>query len=277
MKNGTLTTRGNRVELRFERRLAHPPEKVWRALTENKELAHWFPARIEGPREAGAELRFFFEEGDPGTGKLSVFDPPRVLEYTWEGDVLRWELRPEGTGCLLVFTTIPSDRANVARDATGWHFCLDNLEAGLAGDPKAGFDKERFSSLNAEYAARFGLGSFPAFLTGSANRVAPASMNIPGVDAYVFDGADGTQLLLCHAKSDARTGEQWRDSDEYLVVLEGSYVLTINGMDIELGAGREFIIPRSARISGRFAAGTRTLHAFGGQRIQRAEVPGPTR
>ncbi len=39
MKHGTLTTKGNRVELRFERRLAHPPEKVWRALTDNQELA----------------------------------------------------------------------------------------------------------------------------------------------------------------------------------------------------------------------------------------------
>ena len=88
----------------------------------------------------------------------------------------------------------------------------------------------------------------------------------------MFDGADGTQLLLCHAKSDAETGEQWRDSDEYLVVLEGSYVLRINGMDIQLGAGREFVIPRSARISGRFTAGTRTLHAFGGRGLQRAEA-----
>jgi uncharacterized protein YndB with AHSA1/START domain len=271
MKHGTLTTKGNKVELRFERRLAHPPEKVWRALTDSQELAHWFPARIEGAREAGAELRFFFAEGEPTRGKISVFEPPRVLEYTWEGDVLRWELKPEGKGCLLVFTTIPADRANVARDATGWHFCLDNLEAAVDGNPASGFDKERFSSLNAEYAARFGLGSFPAFLLGAANRVADASLRIPGVEAYVFDGADGTQLTLCHAKSDADTGEQWREFDEYLVVLEGRYVLRINDMDIELGAGREFVIPRGARISGRFTAGTRTIHAFGGKTFERAK------
>jgi uncharacterized protein YndB with AHSA1/START domain len=271
MKHGTLTKKGNQVELRFERRLAHPPEKVWRALTDKAELAHWFPARIEGAREAGAELRFFFAEGEPTRGRISVFEPPRVLEYTWEGDLLRWELRPEGTGCLLVFTTLPGDRAHVSRDATGWHFCLDNLEAAIDGRPGAGFDKERFSELNAEYAARFGLGSFPAFLLGAANRVAPASLSLPGLEAYVFDGADGTQLTLCHAKSDAVTAEQWRESDEYLVVLEGTYVVHINGMDIELGAGREFVIPRGARISGRYTAGTRTLHAFAGRGLKRAE------
>ncbi|HLM47404.1 MAG TPA: SRPBCC domain-containing protein, partial [Myxococcaceae bacterium] len=107
MKHGTLTKKDTQVELRFERRLAHPPEKVWRALTDSQELAHWFPARIEGARESGAELRFFFEEGAPGSGRISVFDPPRLLQYSWDGDVLRWELRPEGTGCLLVFTTVP--------------------------------------------------------------------------------------------------------------------------------------------------------------------------
>ncbi|MDI1435768.1 SRPBCC domain-containing protein [Polyangium sorediatum] len=269
MKNGTLTTKGNHVELRFERRLAHAPEKVWRALTETQELAHWFPARIEGAREAGAGLQFFFEEGAPGAGKLLVFEPPRLLEYTWEGDVLRWELVPEGKGCLLIFTTIPAERANVARDATGWHFCLDNLEAAVDGTPAAGFDKARFSALNAEYAARFGLGSFPAFLTSAANHVAADSLHIPGVEAYVFDGADGTQILLCHAKTDADTDEQWRDADEYLAVLEGSYVLRINGMDMELRAGREFVVPRGARVSGRFSAGTRTMHAFRGRSLGR--------
>ena len=269
MKHGTLTKKDTQVELRFERRLAHPPEKVWRALTDSQELAHWFPARIEGARESGAELRFFFEEGAPGSGRISVFDPPRLLQYSWDGDVLRWELRPEGTGCLLVFTTVPGDRANAARDATGWHFCLDNLEAAVDGNPAAGFDKERFSALNAEYAARFGLGSFPAFLRSPANRVADTSLRIPGVEASVFDGADGTQLTLCHAQSDATTGEQWQDFDEYLAVLEGSYVLTINGMEIQLGAGRQFVVPRGARISGRFSAGTRTLHAFSGRGLGR--------
>lgn len=271
MKHGTLMTKDNHVEIRFERRLAHPPEKVWRALTDDQELSRWFPARIEGAREIGAELRFFFEEGEPGTGKLSVFDPPRVLEFTWDGDVLRWELRPEGTGCLLVFTTVFGERARAARDATGWHFCLDNLEATIDGNPAAGFDKERFSALNADYAARFGLGGFPAFMTNSANRVSEDSLRIPGVEAYVFDGAEGTQLTLCHAKSDASTGEQWRDFDEYLAVLEGCYTLSINGMEVQLGRGQEFIVPRGARVSGRFTAGTRTLHAFGGQGLKRAE------
>jgi uncharacterized protein YndB with AHSA1/START domain len=277
MRHGTLTKKNDHVELRFERRLAHPPEKVWRALTDNAELSHWFPARIDGPREAGAPLRFVFPDdpSEPTTGKISVFEPPRLLEYTWAGDVLRWELTPDGKGCLLVFTTIPGDRANASRDATGWHFCLDNLEARVDGKPAAAFDKERFSQLTAEYDAKFGLGAFPAFLLSAANRVAPASLNVPGVDAYLFDGADGSQVMLCHAKSDAVTDEQWRDFDEYFTVLEGTCVLTINGLAIELGAGREFVIPRSARISRRYTAGTRTIHALGGRGLKRDGAKSP--
>lgn len=92
---------------RFERRLRHPPEKVWRALTEAKELAAWFPARMEGRREKGAPLRFVFRDGEPDAdGRVTEWDPPRVLAYTMGREDLRWELSPlPDNGCLLVLTT----------------------------------------------------------------------------------------------------------------------------------------------------------------------------
>ncbi len=58
---GTLDRSGDRWQLRFERWLPHPPEKVWRALTEPQHLAAWFPSRIDGERAAGARLTFVFE------------------------------------------------------------------------------------------------------------------------------------------------------------------------------------------------------------------------
>ena len=39
---GTYETVDNRPALRFERRLAHPIDKVWRAVTEPDELGRWF-------------------------------------------------------------------------------------------------------------------------------------------------------------------------------------------------------------------------------------------
>ena len=43
-----------RWRLRFTRALAHPPEKVWRAITEPEHLASWFRPRS---RETGWRAR----------------------------------------------------------------------------------------------------------------------------------------------------------------------------------------------------------------------------
>lgn len=165
---GTLHRDGNRASLRFERRLAHAPEKVWRALTVNDELRHWFPARIDGPREGGAPLRFVFppkpgqlpsdttEEGPSMEGTMRACDAPRLLEYDWGGEILRWTLAPSEGGTLLVFTHTFEDVAKSARDASGWHICLDSMECRLDGRPAAGFTPERFDALFEDYAARFG-------------------------------------------------------------------------------------------------------------------------
>ena len=52
--DGRLVAVGDRFQLRFTRKLPHPPEKVWRALTEPKHLAAWFPTDVEGERAPGA-------------------------------------------------------------------------------------------------------------------------------------------------------------------------------------------------------------------------------
>jgi hypothetical protein len=45
---GTLTRQGDRWVLTFTRRLAHPREKVWRAVTEPEHLSAWYPQQIVG-------------------------------------------------------------------------------------------------------------------------------------------------------------------------------------------------------------------------------------
>jgi hypothetical protein len=53
---GTLVKRDDVWRLTFTRRLPHPPDKVWRAVTEPEHLATWFPDKIVGDRRAGASL-----------------------------------------------------------------------------------------------------------------------------------------------------------------------------------------------------------------------------
>ena len=80
---GTLEQVDGRWQLRFVRRLAFSPERVWRALTEPQHLEAWFPTAIEGDRAAGAPLRFVFRhgEGPPCDGEMVTYDPPSALEY----------------------------------------------------------------------------------------------------------------------------------------------------------------------------------------------------
>src|SRR5436305_12845843 len=101
---GTLTRQGDRWTLTFTRRLAHPREKVWRAVTEPELLAAWYPQEIVGERRAGAPLRFVMSGGDGFDGQMRVFDRPGVMEFTWGAELLRSELRADGTGTVRALT-----------------------------------------------------------------------------------------------------------------------------------------------------------------------------
>ena len=60
---GAYDTIENRPALSFERRLSHPVDVVWRAITKSEELEHWFPSRVDVDEfEPGAEMTFTFDE-----------------------------------------------------------------------------------------------------------------------------------------------------------------------------------------------------------------------
>ena len=126
----------DRVGLRYHRSLHHPPDKVWRALTESEHLRHWLPCDIVGERRAGAdvELPFWpdhietFGIDEPVlTGQILVWEPTSMFEWTWAGDVLRFELAPRGDGTDLTFTTWFADPDVAAGAGGGYHVCLDHL------------------------------------------------------------------------------------------------------------------------------------------------------
>lgn len=155
---GTLERGDGTVTLRFTRQLAHPPEKVWRALTEDEHLEAWFPTTIDGPREAGAKLEFRFRTLDipPMQGEIMRCEPPRLLEFSWGEDLLRFELAPQDSGTALELTVTFDEIGKVARDATGWHTCLDELVSELDGSKAADGPDDRWHLLNQAYAERFG-------------------------------------------------------------------------------------------------------------------------
>jgi uncharacterized protein YndB with AHSA1/START domain len=100
----------------LERTYPHPPERVWRALTDRRALSTWL---METDFEPVLGKQFTFRDKPrPGWdgithGEVIELEPPRRLAYTWRGrpgpdkpftidTVVRWTLEPAGTGTRVV-------------------------------------------------------------------------------------------------------------------------------------------------------------------------------
>jgi uncharacterized protein YndB with AHSA1/START domain len=155
---GTLERAGELSILRYRRRVAHSQDTVWRALTEDGHLAAWFPTTVEGERVAGAPLHFSFREseGEPFDGEMLAFEPPSLMELRWADDVLRFELEPDGSGCVLRLSVTFAEHGKAARDAAGWHVCLERLAAECDGTDVAWRPPERWRVVHRAYVERLG-------------------------------------------------------------------------------------------------------------------------
>lgn len=160
--DASLIKDGSRYTLRFERRLAHSPKKVWRVLTEREQLRKWFPSDVIGEWTMGAKLRFVFEGGESEgleeadlQGEVLSVEPMRLLEYRWGESLLRCELIAEGDGCRLIFSESFEDKSIAARNAAGWEMCLANTEAVLKDRAPAEFAMDVWRVAFERYVAEF--------------------------------------------------------------------------------------------------------------------------
>ncbi|HEV2194369.1 MAG TPA: cupin domain-containing protein [Candidatus Acidoferrum sp.] len=110
---------------------------------------------------------------------------------------------------------------------------------------------------------------FPEFMRSAANRIATQSQATPGVEGFVYDGADGSQMASWTCHETAVSVAHAHDYDEYMIVVQGCYTLIIDGKRIPIRAGEECFIQRGMVHAGEVLAGTRTIHAFGGHRANR--------
>jgi uncharacterized protein YndB with AHSA1/START domain len=140
---------------------------VWRALTDTDHLRTWFPAVVTFDLTPGAKLRFDptteqrrrfgLADHDTATGEIIAVEPPYLLEYTWDREVLRWELTPDGdSGCRLVFTNVFDDPDLAASAGAGWHAGLEVVEAQLDGRVVDWSPWNRAEELTDSYVRHFG-------------------------------------------------------------------------------------------------------------------------
>jgi uncharacterized protein YndB with AHSA1/START domain len=175
---GTIEEQGDGHVLRFERRFDHPIERVWATISEPERIEGWL-ARAELELEEGADVKLQWlnrttdeqdeeygietlREGENSTiarGTVTAVDPPRLLEYDTDvHGLLRWELREEDGGSLLLFSaTLPSTVSDsiAAQVLSGWQMHLELLDEALAGRPITDWSVwpiDRWAELRDHYA-----------------------------------------------------------------------------------------------------------------------------
>ena len=157
---------GDKWTLVVERELRHSPEKVWQALTDPAQLSQWAPFDADRNLAAAGENVKLTTVGAPvemiSQTTITRADAPRVLEYGWGGNDLRWELEPAGDGGTRLTLWHSIDRRYIAMGAAGWHVCFDVMDQLLDGHPAGrlvagdALKSEEWQRLHGEYAKQFG-------------------------------------------------------------------------------------------------------------------------
>ena len=160
---GRVNKEGDTWKLVLVRELRHGPELVWNALTDPAQLTQW--ATFDADRNLGAVGPVTLATlGAPQAAAECVVrrsDKPKLLEYNWGGNDLRWELEATDAGTrLTLWAMIP--KRYIAWGAAGWHICFEVLEHLLAGDAMGRITgpeafKHDWQRLTAEYADHLGV------------------------------------------------------------------------------------------------------------------------
>jgi uncharacterized protein YndB with AHSA1/START domain len=122
-----------------EREIPHPPEKIWRALTQPHLIEEWL---MKNDFKPVVDHKFNLS-ADWGAVdcQVTAVEPNKTLAYTWAAygleSVVTWTLTPIGTGTLLRMEQLGfrQDQERAYQGAQfGWQKFFANLEQVLARD-----------------------------------------------------------------------------------------------------------------------------------------------
>jgi uncharacterized protein YndB with AHSA1/START domain len=163
--NGTVEQIDGRYVLRYERHLPHSMDRVWAALTEPDQLEMWLArAEIDLVQGGRVVLRWLNTDTEGNyavaRGTITQLEPPQLLEIDTDiHGLLRWQLRSDGDGCALTFSsTVALAEEWLPIVLAGWHAHLDFLADALEGRAVdwPNWPRDHWEELHAEYAARLG-------------------------------------------------------------------------------------------------------------------------
>jgi uncharacterized protein YndB with AHSA1/START domain len=131
------TTTTETLSVVVEREIAHPPEKIWRALTQPHLIEEWLMKNDFTP-VVGHRFDLRADWGSVECRVLAV-EPNKTLSYTWGAygldSVVTWTLTPTRTGTHLRMeqSGFQPDQQQAYQGAKhGWPQLFANLEQALA-------------------------------------------------------------------------------------------------------------------------------------------------
>ncbi|EMD29903.1 SRPBCC domain-containing protein [Amycolatopsis azurea] len=132
----------DRIERTVE--IAHPPAKVWAALTTSEGLGTWFGNQASIDLRPGGDAEMKWDEGHQATMRVERVEEPKIFGFTWniyglpDDDPRRtyveFTLVPDGEGTRLTvvetgFSQLPDELHSVAFEGNtkGWAAELGEL------------------------------------------------------------------------------------------------------------------------------------------------------
>jgi uncharacterized protein YndB with AHSA1/START domain len=121
-----------------------PPESVFKALTDEKELVHWMPQAAKIDARVGGEYEFKYLWADRNLetilrGKILELEPNRRLSYTWDSQTVDQNARISRSIVTWLLDSLPDGKTRVtliqsnvakqfSKDAdSGWNYFLGRL------------------------------------------------------------------------------------------------------------------------------------------------------
>lgn len=116
-----------------EVRIDAPPERVWEALTDARELERWFPLEAEVEPGEGGRIRMSWGSEYDAEMPILVWDPPHQLRTSWfgQGVVTDYLLEADGGG-----TRIRAVSSGFSMDPS-WDEWVEGTERGWAYELRA--------------------------------------------------------------------------------------------------------------------------------------------
>ena len=128
----------------LEREMPHPPEKIWRALTQGPLIEEWLMQNNFQP-VVGRKFQFRADPSPHWNGvtdsEVLVVEPHQRLSYRWDASgseaatglktIVTWTLTPTGGGTLVRMEQSgfrPEDQRNFQGAQYGWQRFLAGLE-----------------------------------------------------------------------------------------------------------------------------------------------------